>query len=129
MENRQTYFRYDDTNPEAESKEYIQSLREDVEWLGWKPFAVTFTSDYFQQLHTFALQLIRNGKAYVCHQTKADILACRDIARARAANPDAPGDPNSPWRERSVIVILLALLILSLSRLPASLMPLLLLSL
>ena len=99
-ENRQTIFRYDDTNPEAESAEYIQSLRNDVEWLGWKPNPVTFTSDYFPQLYQFAIELIKKGKAYVCHQTKADILACRDIARVKSVNPAAPGDPCSPWRNR-----------------------------
>lgn len=102
MENRETVFRYDDTNPEAESNEYIDSLREDVAWLGWKPVKTTYTSNYFQQLYEFAIQLIKEGKAYVCHQTKADIEECRTIAKAKAADPNAPGDPNSPWRNRPV---------------------------
>jgi glutaminyl-tRNA synthetase len=51
VENRQTIFRYDDTNPEAESKEYIQSLREDVDALGHTPWKTTYTSDYFTILH------------------------------------------------------------------------------
>ena len=59
LEKRQTFFRYDDTNPEAESTEYIDSLREDVDWLGWKPDPVTFTSDYFDKLYGFAIQLIK----------------------------------------------------------------------
>ena len=42
------FHRYDDTNPEAESKEYIDSLAETVSWLGWKPFKTTYSSDYFQ---------------------------------------------------------------------------------
>ena len=103
-ERRQTYFRYDDTNPEAESQEYIDSLREDVFWLGWRPDPITFTSDYFQQLHDLAIVLIKKGKAYVCHQTKAEIEACRDIARAKIADPTISGSPNSPWRDRWVSI-------------------------
>lgn len=98
MENRQTYFRYDDTNPEAESKEYIDSLLEDVLWLGWKPNPTTFSSDYFPQLYDLAVELIRRDKAYVCHQTKAEIEACREIARVKCFDRSAPGDPESPWR-------------------------------
>lgn len=100
VEDRETIFRYDDTNPEAESDEYIQSLREDVSFMGWKPVRVTFTSDYFDQLYEFAIELIKRGKAYVCHQSKAEIEASREIARAKINNPDAPGNPNSPWRDR-----------------------------
>lgn len=99
-ENRQTYFRYDDTNPEAESTEYIDSLREDVFWMGWRPDPITFTSDYFAKLHELAIELIKKGKAYVCHQSKAEIEACREIARAKMADPNAPGNPESPWRNR-----------------------------
>ena len=99
---RQTMFRYDDTNPEAESKEYIDALRRDVEWLGWAPHETTFSSNYFHKLHEFAVQLIKDGKAYVCHQTKAEVEASRNICRARLGDPNAPGDPNSPWRNRSV---------------------------
>ncbi len=98
--NRETIFRYDDTNPEAECDEYIESLREDVAWLGWKPIRTTFTSDYFDQLYELAIKLIKNGLAYVCHQTKADIEACREIAKAKVADPTHPGNPNSPWRDR-----------------------------
>ena len=46
------------------------SCREDVNWLGWKPDPVTFTSDYFHTLHQLAIELIKRGKAYVCHQSK-----------------------------------------------------------
>ncbi len=97
---RQTIFRYDDTNPEAESKEYIESIREDIEWLGWKPDPVTYTSDYFPILYELAIKLIKKGKAYVCHQNKSEILSCRAIARSKVADPTFEGDPNSPWRER-----------------------------
>jgi glutaminyl-tRNA synthetase len=101
-ENRRTIFRYDDTNPEAESDEYINSILEDVLWMGWKPYVTTFSSDYFGKLYDLAVQLIKNDKAYVCHQSKAEIEACREIARAKLANPDAPGDPCSPWRNRYI---------------------------
>lgn len=102
INSRQTIFRYDDTNPEAESNEYIQSLREDVDWLGWKPNPVTFTSDYFDKLYELAVELIKRGKAYVCHQSKADIEACREIARAKINDPNYPGSSNSPWRDRPI---------------------------
>ena len=102
LEKRQTIFRYDDTNPEAESNEYIQSLREDVDWMGWKPDPVTFTSDYFMRLYELAVELIKRDKAYVCHQSKAEIEACREAAKAKVADPNAPGDPCSPWRNRPV---------------------------
>jgi glutaminyl-tRNA synthetase len=99
IEARQTIFRYDDTNPEAESKEYILSIREDVDWLGWKPDPVTFTSDYFDVLYDLAVKLIKRGKAYVCHQSKEEIEACREIARARIAGTSTDS-PCSPWRDR-----------------------------
>lgn len=70
---------------------------ENVGWLGWKPWKVTFSSDYFEQLHAFAIQLIKDGKAYVCHQTSEQVKASREAAKK--------GDlaaANSPWRERSV---------------------------
>ena len=102
MEQRQTMFRYDDTNPEAESKEYIDALRADVEWLGWSPLKTTYSSDYFDDLYEMAVKLIKIGKAFVCHQKKEDIDASRMICRAKLADPSAPGDPNSPWRDRSV---------------------------
>jgi glutaminyl-tRNA synthetase len=101
-ENRETIFRYDDTNPEAESKEYIDSLREDVDWLGWNPLKTTYTSDYFTILHSLAVRLITEGKAYVCHQTKADIEKSREIVKSKFADPNFEGDPNSPWRDRPV---------------------------
>ena len=75
---------------------------EDVDWMGWKPVRVTYTSDYFHKLHELAIELIKRGKAYVCHQTKADIEASRTIAKAKVADPTAPGNPNSPWRDRSI---------------------------
>jgi glutaminyl-tRNA synthetase len=103
-ENRETYFRYDDTNPEAESNEYIDSIADDVQWCGWKPTKTTYSSDYFHELHAFAIQLIKADKAYVCHQTKPEIEACREIAKVKVANPgvETPGTAESPWRNRPV---------------------------
>ncbi|KAJ1492949.1 tRNA synthetases class I, catalytic domain-containing protein, partial [Baffinella frigidus] len=60
----------DDTNPEAEKQEYIDSILSNVHWLGNKPCRVTYSSDYFQQLYDFAVQLIKQGDAYVCHQVR-----------------------------------------------------------
>ncbi|CAM9498023.1 unnamed protein product, partial [Phaeothamnion confervicola] len=114
---RETIFRYDDTNPEAESQEYIQarlacsgnslslsstSIREDVEWLGWRPARTTYSSDSFAKLYELAVRLIRQGKAYVCHQSKEDIARCREVIRARLVEPEAPGEAESPWRNRPV---------------------------
>jgi glutaminyl-tRNA synthetase len=93
----ETIFRYDDTNPDAESKEYIDNQAENVQWMGWRPVEVTHSSNYFSQLFDFANRLIRMGKAYVCHQTKADIEASREAARAKDGR-----DPESPWRNRPV---------------------------
>ena len=57
------YLRYDDTNPEAEKQEYIDHIQEIVKWMGWKPFKITYSSDYFQELYEFAVKLIEAGKA------------------------------------------------------------------
>ena len=105
---RQTFFRFDDTNPEAESKEYVDSLKRDVAWMGWKPNPTTHTSDYFHELHDLAIELIKRGKAYVCHQTKAEIEISRDIAKGLINNPadeallKKKDKIYSPWRDRSV---------------------------
>src|SRR5690554_5069872 len=62
--------RFDDTNPEKESQEYIDAIMADVRWLGFQWHGeVRYTSNYFQYLYDFAMQLIRNGKAYVCSLT------------------------------------------------------------
>eukprot|EP00741_Cyanophora_paradoxa_P010732 tig00020538_g10374.t1 len=82
--------RFDDTNPEAEKKEYIESILEDVHWMGWKPAKVTYSSDYFGELYDLAVELIKRGKAYVDHQTPEEMSSYRDKKM------------NSPWRDRSV---------------------------
>lgn len=84
------YLRFDDTNPEAEKKEYIDHIQEIVKWMGWEPFKVTYTSDYFQNLHDLAVELIRKGLAYVDHQTPDEIKEYREKKL------------NSPWRDRPI---------------------------
>lgn len=84
------YLRYDDTNPEAEKKEYIDHIEEIVDWMGWKQFKITYTSDYFQDLYDLAVELIRRGHAYVDHQTPEEIKEYREKKM------------NSPWRDRPI---------------------------
>ena len=64
MADRRTIFRYDDTNPDAESEEYIDSLKRDVAWLGWTPERTTYSSDNFGKLHDLAVQLIKKGLVF-----------------------------------------------------------------
>lgn len=87
--------RFDDTNPEKESQEYIDAIQEDIRWLGfsWQG-EVRYTSAYFQYLYDFALQLIRSGKAYVCSLSP-------EQAREYRGSLTEPGR-NSPYRDRSV---------------------------
>ena len=93
-EHRRTIFRYDDTNPDAESAEYIDSLRRDLEWLGWSPERTTYSSDNFQQLYEFAVTLIKKGLAYVCDMTKAEMEIQRDLAMKRANARSTGKDPD-----------------------------------
>ena len=90
-----TNLRFDDTNPSKEDIEYVESIKEDVRWLGFdwgdREF---YASDYFEQLYQFALRLIRDGKAYVC-----DLSA--DQMREYRGTLTEPGR-NSPFRDRSV---------------------------
>ncbi|GMP83345.1 hypothetical protein CsSME_00037294 [Camellia sinensis var. sinensis] len=84
------YLRYDDTNPEAEKKEYIDHIEEIVRWMGWEPFKITYASDYFQDLYELAVELIRRDHAYVDHQTPEEIKEYREKKM------------NSPWRDRPI---------------------------
>mmetsp|Transcript_33280 Transcript_33280/g.50195 ORF Transcript_33280/g.50195 Transcript_33280/m.50195 type:complete len:691 (-) Transcript_33280:191-2263(-) len=93
-ENRRTIFRYDDTNPDAESEEYIDSLRRDLEWLGWKPERTTFSSENFQTLYDLAIKLIKKGLAYVCDMTKAEMEVQRELAMKRAMIRNLGKDPD-----------------------------------
>jgi glutaminyl-tRNA synthetase len=61
------YLRYDDTNPEKEEPIYFQKIKEMVEWLGFKPYKITHSSDYFDRLYELAEELVKRDKAYVCH--------------------------------------------------------------
>jgi glutaminyl-tRNA synthetase len=85
--------RYDDTNPTKEEQEYVDSIREDVRWLGadWEDREL-YASDYFGQLYDWAEKLIRDGKAYVCD------LSAEEVAKHRG---DVKGGKESPYRQRS----------------------------
>jgi glutaminyl-tRNA synthetase len=63
------YLRYDDTNPEAEEEKYFLAIQEMIQWLGFKPFDITYSSDHFDKLYELAEKLIQVDKAYVCHCT------------------------------------------------------------
>ena len=93
--NGQCQLRFDDTNPEKESQEYIDSIIEDVRWLGFEwTGAVRYTSDYFEQLYAWAVHLIKEGNAYV------DSLSAHEMREFRGTLTE-PGK-NSPYRDRSV---------------------------
>jgi len=102
------YMRFDDTNPEAESQEYIDSILDvrytfcvhfvvlhcvfgqTVKWMGHTWVKITYASDYFDQLYDLAVELIKRGKAFVCHLSGEDIHKYRELRKA------------SPWRERPI---------------------------
>ena len=84
------YLRLDDTNPEKETKEYIDSIKENCEWLGYHPWKVTYASDYFDDLYNIAVKLIKKGLAYV------DNLSKQEISEYREKKID------SPYRNRTV---------------------------
>lgn len=87
--------RFDDTNPEKESQEYIDAIQRDVQWLGFQwAGEVRYASSYFQALHDFAVELIQAGKAYVDSQTPEQI-------RENRGTLSQPG-VNSPYRDRSI---------------------------
>ncbi|BDX20060.1 glutamine--tRNA ligase [Halopseudomonas aestusnigri] len=89
------HLRFDDTNPAKEEQEYIDAIKADVEWLGFEWGGdVRYASDYFDQLHAWAIELIKAGKAYVCDLTP-------EQAREYRGSLTEPGK-NSPFRERSV---------------------------
>ncbi|GBG34893.1 Glutamine--tRNA ligase [Hondaea fermentalgiana] len=88
------YLRFDDTNPEAEKQEYIDAIVDNVRWMGYTPFRITYTSDYFEDLYALACELIRRGKAYVCLLPAERVTAQRNALRTYhnevAQNPDLP---------------------------------------
>lgn len=85
--------RFDDTNPETESTEFVDSIIEDIAWLGYEPREVRYASDYFAQLYEWAEQLVLKGLAYVDQQTPEEISE----GRGRFGVPGV----NSPYRDRS----------------------------
>ena len=89
-----TNLRYDDTNPTKEDTEYVDSIKEDIKWLGFEWDKELYASDYFDQLYAWAEELIQRGLAYVDDQNQEEIRAGRGTV-------DKPGTP-SPWRDRSV---------------------------
>ncbi len=86
--------RFDDTNPSKEDTEYVESILNDIKWLGFHWENVYFASDYFQQLWDFAIWMIENGKAYIDEQTSEQIAA-------QKGTPTQPGTP-SPFRDRPI---------------------------
>ncbi|MCF6361621.1 MAG: glutamine--tRNA ligase/YqeY domain fusion protein [Cyclobacteriaceae bacterium] len=86
--------RFDDTNPEKEKVDYVDGIKADVKWLGYKWGETLYTSDYFGQLFDWAVQLIKDGKAYVDDQTAEEMSANR-------GTPSEPSKP-SPYRNRPV---------------------------
>ncbi len=86
--------RFDDTNPTKEDTEYIEAIKEDIQWLGFQWEKVYYASDYFQQLYDFAVDLIKRGLAYVDEQTSEQIAA-------QKGTPTEPGT-ESPYRNRPV---------------------------
>ncbi len=89
-----TNLRYDDTNPTKEDTEYVDSIKEDIKWLGFQWDKELYASDYFDQLYEWAEELIKKGLAYVDDQTQEEIRLGRGTV-------DKPGT-DSPWRNRSI---------------------------
>ncbi|SFN90815.1 glutaminyl-tRNA synthetase [Algoriphagus ornithinivorans] len=86
--------RFDDTNPAKEEQEYVDAIKRDIAWLGFKWANECYSSDYFQQLYDWAVQLIKEGKAYVDQQSSEQIAE-------QKGTPTTPGKP-SPFRDRPV---------------------------
>lgn len=86
--------RYDDTNPTKESQEFVDSIQEDVKWLGYSWNEIHYATDYFQKNYEYAVQLIKEGKAYVCD------LSPEELSKTRGTLTE-PGI-ESPYRNRSV---------------------------
>ncbi len=92
--NGKTNLRFDDTNPVTEDTEYVESIKDDVRWLGFEWAEELYASDYFDQLYNFAVELIKKGLAYVDDSTAEEIAA-------QKGTPTEPGTPNQ-YRSRSV---------------------------
>ncbi|KPU27198.1 glutamate--tRNA ligase [Caloranaerobacter sp. TR13] len=92
--NGKTYLRFDDTNPLKEDVEYVESIKEDVKWLGYEWDGLYFASDYFEEMYRRAVLLIKKGKAYVCDLSPEEIKEYRGTLTE-------PGK-ESPYRNRSI---------------------------
>ena len=92
--NAPVVLRFDDTNPEKEEQQYIDAIKNDISWLGFKWDEEKFASDYFEQLYLWAVELIKNGKAYVDSQSSTEMAK-------QKGTPTSPG-VNSPFRDRPV---------------------------
>lgn len=90
----ETNLRFDDTNPTKEDVEYVDSIKEDIHWLGFQWARERYASDYFEQLYEWACQLIKMGLAYVDDQTQDQLRDTRGTVTVAGKN--------SPWRDRSV---------------------------
>jgi glutaminyl-tRNA synthetase len=86
--------RFDDTNPAKEEQEYVDAIKEDLQWLGFQWAEERYASDYFQQLYDWAVEMIKNGKAYVDSQSSEEMAA-------QKGTPTQPG-VDGPYRNRSV---------------------------
>ena len=86
--------RFDDTNPTKEDEEYVEAIKEDIQWLGYQWGNIYYASDYFQQLWDFAIRLIEEGKAYIDEQTSEQIAQ-------QKGTPTQPGI-ESPYRSRPI---------------------------
>ncbi|MCR5298170.1 MAG: glutamine--tRNA ligase/YqeY domain fusion protein [Paludibacteraceae bacterium] len=86
--------RFDDTNPVKEDVEYVDSIQEDIKWLGFQWAGIYYASDYFEQLHELAIRFIKEGKAYVDEQTAEEIAS-------QKGTPTIPGT-ESPFRNRPI---------------------------
>ncbi|WP_433901635.1 glutamine--tRNA ligase/YqeY domain fusion protein [Sphingobacterium puteale] len=92
--NGKTNLRFDDTNPVTEDTEYVESIKKDIQWLGFQWAEELYTSDYFETLYGYAVELIKKGLAYVDDSTAEEIAAAK-------GTPIEPGIP-TPYRDRSI---------------------------
>ncbi|KAI5170609.1 glutaminyl-tRNA synthetase [Nematocida sp. LUAm3] len=94
--------RYDDTNPKAEKLIFYEKIKEMVYWMGYSPSSITYASDYFDKLYESAVDLIKRGKAYVCHQTKEETENKKKTAMSNKISNTKEDLCISPWRDRAV---------------------------
>lgn len=92
--NGKTNLRFDDTNPVTEDTEYVESIKRDIQWLGYQWAEELYTSDYFDTLYEYAVKLIKKGLAYVDDSTPEEIAISK-------GTPTEPGKP-TPYRDRSI---------------------------